>query len=155
MTGSSSLRTAALQRPSRICVERMAKENYSFTVEPDLYKIDAFSAKVSEIVKRTKENETGFRAGLIVIEACSNIVKHGELKEDDLISVNLEVGEEAVTITIEDASTKFNPLEVDDPNLENIELLQKGGMGVYLIKRFSKRVDYRYENGKNLLKITI
>jgi len=133
----------------------MGEKNYRFMVKPDLGRIDAFSAKVSDIVRKSMGNETGFRAGLIVIEACSNIVKHGELGEDELISVFLTIGEDRVTITIEDTSKKFNPLEVDEPDLEDIELLQSGGMGVYLIRRFSRGVDYSYENGKNILRITI
>jgi len=133
----------------------MGEKNYRFMVKPDLGRIDAFSAKVSDIVRKSMGNETGFRAGLIVIEACSNIVKHGELGEDELISVFLTIGEDRVTITIEDTSKKFNPLDVDEPDLEDLELLQSGGMGVYLIRRFSRGVDYSYENGKNILRITI
>jgi len=133
----------------------MGEKNYRFMVKPDLGRIDAFSAKVSDIVRKSMGNETGFKAGLIVIEACSNIVKHGELGEDELISVDLTIGEDRVTITIEDTSKKFNPLEVDEPDLEDIELLQKGGMGVYLIRRFSRGIEYFYENGKNILRITI
>ncbi|MBN2252118.1 MAG: ATP-binding protein [Kosmotogaceae bacterium] len=133
----------------------MGEKNYSFRVEPNLGKIDAFSAKLSDIVRKSMGNETGFRVGLIVIEACSNIVKHGELGEEDLISVDLTVGEDRVSITIEDTSKEFNPLEVDEPDLEDIELLQSGGMGVYLIRRFSRGIDYSYENGKNILRITI
>jgi len=133
----------------------MGEKNYRFMVKPDLGRIDAFSAKESDIVRKSMGNETGFRAGLIVIEACSNIVKHGELGEDELISVFLTIGEDRVTITIEDTSKKFNPLDVDEPDLEDLELLQSGGMGVYLIRRFSRGVDYSYENGKNILRITI
>ncbi|HDP78534.1 MAG TPA: ATP-binding protein [Mesotoga infera] len=133
----------------------MGEKNYRFMVEPNLSKIDAFSAKLSDIVRKSIGNETGFRAGLIVIEACSNIVKHGELGEEDLISVDLTIGEGRVTITIEDTSKEFNPLEVDEPDLEDIELLQSGGMGVYLIRRFSRGIEYSYENGKNILRIII
>ncbi|RAM59194.1 anti-sigma regulatory factor [Mesotoga sp. SC_3PWM13N19] len=133
----------------------MGEKKYNFNVRPEMGKIDAFSGKVSEIVRRCMGNETGFRAGLIVIEACSNIVKHGQLTEEDLISVSLAIGENEVVITIEDTSREFNPLEVDDPNLENIELLQQGGMGIYLIKRFSKKAEYSYVDGRNILKITI
>lgn len=133
----------------------MGEKKYNFNVRPEMGKIDAFSGKVSEIVRRCMGNETGFRAGLIVIEACSNIVKHGQLTEEDLISVSLAIGENEVVITIEDTSREFNPLEVDDPNLENIELLQQGGMGIYLIKRFSKKAEYSYVDGRNILKIII
>lgn len=133
----------------------MGEKNYSFMIEPNLGKIDAFSAKVSDIVRKNMGNENGFRVGLIVIEACSNIVKHGELDEEDRISVDLTIGEDRVTITIEDTSKEFNPLEVDEPDLEDIELLQKGGMGVYLIRRFSRGIEYSYEDGKNILRITI
>ena len=45
LTGSSSLRTVKVVEAIKDPVERMAKENYSFTVEPDLYKIDAFFCK--------------------------------------------------------------------------------------------------------------
>lgn len=117
--------------------------------------VDLVSSRITEIVKKVAGEEFGFRAGLVVTEACVNIVKHGDLGEEERIEIELSFENSYTKIVIEDASREFNPLDVSDPNLNNFELLQKGGMGIYLIKRCSKKVDYAYKDNRNILTVII
>lgn len=132
----------------------MGKITQRFSVNPEMGEVDAVSAKISEIVRKVAGNDSGFRAGLVIIEVCVNIVKYGRSRSGKIeIELSFEAG--GIKITIRDDSYPFNPLKMNDPDLENIETLQKGGMGIYLIKRFSKKVDYVYENDKNVVTVTI
>ena len=117
--------------------------------------VDSVSARITEIVKEVAGEERGFRAGLVVTEVCVNIVKYGDLGEKERIEIELSFEDNDAKIVIEDTSREFNPLDVSDPNLNNFELLQKGGMGIYLIKRCSKKVDYAYKDNKNILTVII
>ncbi|WP_334103182.1 ATP-binding protein [Mesotoga prima] len=135
----------------------MEKSQLRFSVEPSMTDVDLVSARVSEIVRKASDNDKGFRAGLVVIEACTNIVKHGSLKAGDKIEIEVNLGNEHgdVVIAIIDSSTQFSPLDANDPNLGNLDVMQKGGMGIYLIKRFSKDISYRYVDGRNILTVTV
>ena len=55
-------------------------------------------------------------------------------------------------ITITDAGEAYNPLAKPDPDL-NMELEQRqyGGFGIFMVKEAMDAVDYKRENGKNVL----
>lgn len=57
-----------------------------------------------------------------------------------------------VEITITDAGEAYNPLAKPDPDL-NMELEQRqyGGFGIFMVKEAMDTVDYKRENGKNVL----
>jgi anti-sigma regulatory factor (Ser/Thr protein kinase) len=55
-------------------------------------------------------------------------------------------------ITITDVGEAYNPLAKPDPDL-NMELEQRqyGGFGIFMVKEAMDAVDYKRENGKNVL----
>ena len=73
-----------------------------------------------------------------------------------------QVGEVAVGYTVPsanrlrvdvcDSGREFNPLNNEDPDL-TLSLADRpvGGLGVYLVKRMAESVNYRREDGKNIL----
>ena len=71
-------------------------------------------------------------------------------------TVSCLVGEEPLAVTIQflDSGTPFDPLARPDadttlPAEERIP----GGLGILLVKKSMDQVDYRYEDGKNILTI--
>jgi anti-sigma regulatory factor (Ser/Thr protein kinase) len=49
----------------------------------------------------------------------------------------------------------FNPLEKDDPDVTlSAEDRNIGGLGIYLCKKMMDSIDYRYEDGNNILTMT-
>ena len=64
------------------------------------------------------------------------------------------VADDAVVIEFEDAGKPYNPLEKPDPNVHaDIEERDIGGLGIYMVKNIMDAVEYRYEDGKNILSI--
>ena len=62
---------------------------------------------------------------------------------------------EEVVISFMDAGQPFNPLEKDDPDLEQPLAERKiGGLGIYLVKQLMDKVEYNYRDHKNVLTIT-
>lgn len=90
--------------------------------------------------------------GLAVDEACTNIIKHsyGEQQEGK-IDVDITLSSKHVIISITDTGEKgqkFNPNDL--PNFEKkryLEQLERGGLGVYIIKTIMDEVEYNIQPG--------
>lgn len=127
-----------------------------FTIEASLDSIDDLAVKVSNEISGFMGSETGFRVGLIITELCTNIVKHGYKREaGKQIDVSIKTGDGNIEITIEDSSFFFNPLTIEDVDLSNVDSLQHGGMGIYIVRRLAKKLNYQRLNGKNILTIIL
>jgi len=59
-----------------------------------------------------------------------------------------------VSITFIDSGVPYNPLEHEDPDVTlGAEERPVGGLGILIVKSKMDSVDYRYEDGKNILTI--
>ena len=55
-------------------------------------------------------------------------------------------------IVLRDAGTPFNPLEREDPDVTAAaEDRDIGGLGIFLCKQMMDNIEYRYEDGCNIL----
>lgn len=92
---------------------------------------------------------------LAIDEACTNCCSYaypgGEPGE---VELTCRIGPEEINITIRDWGRPFNPLETRPPDL-NLDLEDRpiGGLGIFLMKKFSDRLEYRREEGANVLTI--
>ena len=59
-----------------------------------------------------------------------------------------------VTLTFIDSGTPFDPLKREDPDT-TLSLKQRsiGGLGIFLVKKTMDHMEYRYEDGHNILSI--
>lgn len=62
-------------------------------------------------------------------------------------------GEDGVLrITLQDWGIPFDPLEKKDPDISlSVEEREIGGLGIFMAKKVMDRMEYRYENGQNIL----
>jgi len=97
--------------------------------------------------------ETVFDLNLALEEAVSNIIRHGYAgREGHGVSVTVHFAGEWVAATVEDDAAPFDPSKHPEPDLTvPLEDRLDGGMGVYLIRRLMDEVDYRREEGRNVL----
>ena len=52
----------------------------------------------------------------------------------------------------EDRGREFNPLEIEEPDLDTpIENRQLGGLGIHLVRQMMDEAKYRREGDKNIL----
>ena len=76
-------------------------------------------------------------------------------RPDGPISVAFRATGESIVVTVEDAGVGFDPLKHPEPDLTvPVEARPAGGMGVYLIKQLMDEVDYRMDDGRNVLTLT-
>lgn len=93
---------------------------------------------------------------LAVDEACTNVIKHA-YKFDDSKKVHIEIEREneRFSVIIEDKGVAFNSEKYHEPNIEKrIKNRQKGGVGVYLMRKLMDLVEYKTENGTNKITMT-
>jgi anti-sigma regulatory factor (Ser/Thr protein kinase) len=61
-------------------------------------------------------------------------------------------GSAVMTIQFSDTGTPFDPLAMPDPDITApAEARDIGGLGIYMVRETMDDVDYRYENGRNIL----
>ena len=70
------------------------------------------------------------------------------------IEVGTDLDPDGVTLTIvlKDAGVPFNPLEKEDPDITlSVEDRKIGGLGIFLCKKLMDNIEYKYEDGCNVL----
>ncbi|MGJ4747335.1 SpoIIE family protein phosphatase [Leptospira sp. SA-E8] len=88
-------------------------------------------------------------------EAATNIVMHGykdTLLRNPKFDCKIRFTEDSITIVLTDSGKGFDRTNVKDPSIEeNLSGKRKGGFGVYLIETLMDVVDYKMEEGRNIL----
>ena len=70
------------------------------------------------------------------------------------ITLRVEPEDGAVTITLVDRGTPYDPLEKADPDVTlSAEDRQIGGLGIFMVKKSMDAMEYRREDGCNILTI--
>lgn len=55
-------------------------------------------------------------------------------------------------IAFQDKGSPYNPLDKEAPDISlSVEERDVGGLGIYMVKQSMDRVEYRYEDGSNIL----
>jgi anti-sigma regulatory factor (Ser/Thr protein kinase) len=92
---------------------------------------------------------------LALDELLSNIIRYAY---DDQgvhpVALGLEL-EDPASLTIEDDGRPFNPLEDAPPPVLDgpVEDRPIGGLGLHLLQSLGMKLDYRRENGRNILRV--
>lgn len=84
-------------------------------------------------------------------ELVTNTISYGY--DDALehrITIDLDLSDAAVTMTITDDGRKFDPLSAPEADT-SIPLEEKkiGGLGIHLVKAMMDEINYKYENNRN------
>ena len=90
---------------------------------------------------------------LVVEETLSNICKYGlGIKKSVTVNIRLSEKKGSLNIEISDNGKKFNPLAADEPDTwAPIEDRTPGGLGIFLIKKKVKSIEYNNKDGINVL----
>ncbi len=84
-------------------------------------------------------------------EIFSNICYYSGAKE---VTMGIRVKQGEIAVCFEDDGIPYNPLDRPDPDVDELlEKRRKGGLGIYLVKKRSDRMEYAYISGKNRLTI--
>ena len=89
-------------------------------------------------------------------ELFGNIAHYAYVPGTGDVTVRFEYDEPArtVSVTFIDQGIPFNPLTSEEPDVSlPVDERKIGGLGIFLVKKTMNAVEYRYENGSNILTI--
>lgn len=95
-----------------------------------------------------------FRLRLSIEEAVENVVRYAYDGGIGWLEAGTSLDHDTLLLTVElrDAGVPFNPLEQPDPDVNaKAEDRNIGGLGIYLCKNLMDSINYRYEDGNNIL----
>ena len=98
-----------------------------------------------------------FKLRLSIEEAVENVVRYAYDGGIGWLEVGTSLDEDSIVLTIElrDAGIPFNPLEKEDPDVTlSADERKIGGLGIFLCKKMMDNIEYRYEDGNNVLTMT-
>ena len=98
-----------------------------------------------------------FQIELAVEEIYTNITSYAYHPKNGKATINCAVEENPLRVTIQflDSGKPFDPLAKEDADTSEQALLERtGGLGIFLVKKNMDDVEYTYEDGKNILKIS-
>lgn len=98
-----------------------------------------------------------FRVELVLEESLMNVIWHG-FSDDGLhpITVRVSVPGDDIVLQFEDEGREFDPTRASDPVLPGtLADATPGGLGLMLVRRFARSVQYRRVEGRNVLSIRI
>jgi anti-sigma regulatory factor (Ser/Thr protein kinase) len=126
----------------------------TLTTPATLESLEAIGRYVLEAARRAGlERKATYRLRLAVDEIATNIITHGypEAGRPGDVVVRSELGEAALTITLEDTADPFDPLSQVRPEQIDLPLEERpiGGLGVFLAVEGVDEFRYEYVNKRN------
>lgn len=102
-----------------------------------------------------KKNECPFKIwtqiAIAVEEIFVNIAHYAYFPEVGKVEIYLDFNG-SFSITFKDRGIPHNPLERSDPDITiSAEARSIGGLGIFIVKQMMDKLEYVYEDGKNIL----
>jgi serine/threonine-protein kinase RsbW len=99
------------------------------------------------------DRKYSYRLQLAVDEIATNVINHGYLEagKSGTVRISADLSPEALTVTLEDTATPFDPRELERPDHINRPLGEKpiGGLGVFLAIESVDEFRYEHIDGAN------
>lgn len=94
---------------------------------------------------------------LVLEELSVNVIRHASAdRPRPAMTLELGLAADAILLTLEDDGAPFNPLEVPEPvRPASIEEARVGGLGIMLVRRNVRSMQYEQRNGRNRVSVAI
>jgi serine/threonine-protein kinase RsbW len=115
---------------------------------------DGLRALLDTLLLRSLPEDGRGTAEIVLAEALNNIVEHAYVHHDGEIEVWLQLRQNELLCNISDSGVQMPGGKLPEGILalsDALEDLPEGGFGWHLIRSLSKDLEYRRENGRNLL----
>ena len=114
--------------------------------------------KVIDFISRNLEEAGGspaieIQVHLAVEEIFVNVASYAYEPGTGPVTIQCgPLGSDRFEIIFIDQGVPYDPMAKDDPDVTlDIEERQIGGLGIFLAKQYMEEMNYRYENGSNIL----
>lgn len=93
----------------------------------------------------------GAEINLLLDELITNIIEHGDQENLHLIDISLSKTGRNLTIEVIDDGPQFDPTSCKSPDTTlPIEKRRCGGLGIFLVRKFSDSCSYKRSENKNI-----
>lgn len=93
------------------------------------------------------------RVSVAIDEIYSNIVKYSGA---DMAEIEYKIADGKVYIMFADNGAEYNPLAAKEPDITlSAEGRKIGGLGIFVVRKLTEDMEYKYEGNKNILKLAI
>ena len=130
----------------------------SLIIDNDLSDLDQLTKVANKFLAEAKVSDRAvYAVNLVIEETVTNIIKYGYDDTDNhKIAVNLQPDSEHMVVSIEDDGHEFDPLQAPEPDTQSpLEQRRIGGLGIHLVRNVVDKIEYRRENDKNILEMSI
>jgi len=108
-------------------------------LEPFVHKLQKWASFSEEVQNRIM---------LALSEAVNNAIVHGnDLQEDKTVTITASYQDRQLNISVMDEGKGFDPESIPNP-LNEQNLLNEGGRGVYLMKQYADNVIFTHNGSK-------
>ena len=129
-----------------------AKESTGLLVKPVTEETENVQRYVSDTIgENTLPEEQCNTIAIAVDEIFSNLVKFSGAGQ---VQVLCEVEADRVQLTFTDDGVRFDPLSRKETAPAEGQDRETGGLGLIITKKIMDKVEYRYENNRNILTVT-
>ena len=112
--------------------------------------LDSFISCLEDFLKEFKCNSVClYRILVSCEEVFLNICNYAYGGEIGEIGVNISLHDRFCKIVISDSGIRFDPVSYVSRNSKPGEFI--GGLGIFLVKKFMDKIEYKRENGENNL----
>jgi anti-sigma regulatory factor (Ser/Thr protein kinase) len=139
---------------SAFCFCPIMADDLTLQIKNDFAAVQSASEAATRwLEERQTPKELRYFANLAIEEIVTNCVKYGYTdSKEHLIEVTLRFSAGALVITLIDDGQPFDPLAAPEPDLDMaVEERPIGGLGIYLLRQMSDRMEYRRDADKNRL----
>ena len=89
---------------------------------------------------------------LAVEEIFINIAHYAYAPDKGNATISCGFEDETLTVVFSDSGKQFNPLLRDDPDISlSLDEREIGGLGIFMTKKLTDKIEYEYKDGKNIL----
>ncbi len=130
------------------------KQENSITVDANADGIAAIGDFVDKALEKDASKDDLSKIHVIVDEIAANIVRYAYDDAGGFISVGVsfEKRKREVKLDFVDAGVSYDPLTAEEPDTSlSVEEREPGGLGIFLVKKLTDRLDYSRRSGRNVL----
>lgn len=132
------------------------EESYQLIIKNQLEDILLVAAWLQDTFKKHEvAKKLLFKFDICASEAVTNIISYAyPVDSEHEIVLNLAIEPSQITLQIIDSGVPFNPLDrPDHVHPKDIDRMQVGGLGIYLIQHYMDTCSYLRNADKNILTI--
>ena len=133
------------------------KKQITFSLAGSLSELDRLSDMLKMVGERWNLSPKAvLQMNLALDELFTNVVSYGiDNQAHQQVSFSLDYCDGIIRIVVTDSGRPFDPTSAPDPE-RNVPLEKHpiGGLGIFLIRQYTDKIEYRRENEKNIVTLT-